>query len=59
MSCMPSKRINVISGRERAFKPGETFLSDSGQSDGSVTIEMDKSLFVIERSIFENLLQAE
>jgi hypothetical protein len=45
--------MNAISGRERAFKPGETLLSDSGHSDGTVTIEMDKSLFVVERSIFE------
>ena len=49
----PFKATNAISGREREFKPGETLLSDPGQGDGNVTIEIEKSLFVVERSIFE------
>ena len=44
---------NAISGRQREFKPGETLLCDPGQADGTVTIEIQKSLFLVERSIFE------
>jgi hypothetical protein len=47
------KATNMISGREREFMPGETLLSYPGQPDGTVTIEIEKSLFAVERSIFE------
>lgn len=47
------KATNMISGSEREFKPGETVSSDTRQIDGKVTIEIDKSFFAVERSIFE------
>jgi len=47
------KATNIFSGSEREFKLGETVLSDTRQADGMVTIEIDKSFFVVERSIFE------
>jgi hypothetical protein len=47
------KATNAISGREREFKPGETLLSDRNQTNGNVTIEIDRSFFVVEQPIFE------
>lgn len=49
----PFKAMTAISGRERQFQLGETFLYDTGQAGTTVTIEADKSLFLVERSIFE------
>jgi hypothetical protein len=48
------KATNMISGREREFMPGETVLIYPGQADETVTIEIEKSLFWVKRSIFEN-----
>lgn len=47
------KATNTISGQEREFKPGETVVSYPGKTDGTVTIEIDNSFFVVRRSIFE------
>jgi hypothetical protein len=52
------KATNVISGREREFKPGETVLSTPGQTDRSVIIEIDNSFFEAERSILEACCKA-
>jgi hypothetical protein len=49
----PFKAENAISGREREFKPGEKLISDSAKGEMIVTIEFEKSLFVVERSIFQ------
>jgi len=49
----PFKAMTPISGRERQFQPGETFLYDTGQTGAIITIEVDKSLFLVDRSIFE------
>ena len=46
------KATNVISGREREFKPGEKLKSDRWQTDGNVTIEIDNSFFLVKQSIF-------
>jgi hypothetical protein len=47
------KAKSAISGRERQFEPGETLLADSGQTGPNATIEVDKSLFLVKRSVFE------
>jgi hypothetical protein len=44
---------SAISSRERRFEPGETLLCDTGQTGAIVTIEVDKSLFLIGRPTFE------
>ena len=42
------------SGREREFRPGDTFECGSGQSDDMVTIELEQSLLLVERATFES-----
>jgi hypothetical protein len=46
---------NAISGRVRRFKLGETLVCDaqSRGGDASVTLEIDATLFLVERSIFK------
>ena len=45
---------NAISGRVRRFKLGETLACDVNQSsDAHVTLEIDSTLFLVERSIFD------
>lgn len=45
---------NAISGRVRRFKLGEVLLCDSksGSGEGTVTLEIDSTFFLVERSIF-------
>jgi hypothetical protein len=47
------KANSAISGRERQFEPSETLLCDTGQNSENVTIEVDKSLFLVERRTLE------
>jgi hypothetical protein len=47
------KATGAISGRERQLKPGDTLLSDTPQTESMVTIEFDKSFFLVERAIFQ------
>jgi hypothetical protein len=47
------RATNAISGHEREFKPGEIVVSYPGQTNETVTIEIDNSFFVVGRSIFE------
>jgi len=47
------KAAKAISGSEREFKPGETFLCDTAQQGATITIEFGQSLFVIEHSILD------
>ena len=49
----PFKAMAAVSGRERHFQPGETFLYDTGQTGATVTIEVDKTLFLVDHSVFE------
>jgi hypothetical protein len=46
---------NTISGRVRRFKPGETFVCYAARNgtDSPVTIEVDLSFFLVDRSIFD------
>jgi hypothetical protein len=53
MVTRPFTATSAISGRERQFEPGDSFLCDSGQSGATVTIEVDLSLFLIDRKTFE------
>ena len=45
------KAAKAISGAERQFEPGDTFLCDTEQRGATIAIEFGKSLFVIQRSI--------
>jgi hypothetical protein len=47
------KATSVISGRERQLKPRDTLLSDTPQIESMVTLELDKSFFLVERAIFQ------
>jgi hypothetical protein len=49
----PFTATSAISGRERQFEPGDSFLCDFGQSGATVAIEVDLSLFLIDRRTFE------
>jgi hypothetical protein len=49
----PFTATSAISGRDRQFEQGDSFLCDSGQSGATVTIEIDLSLFLIDRRTFE------
>ena len=49
----PFKAANVFSGREREFKSGEIVSSESGLNSETVTIEIENSFFVIERSTLD------
>lgn len=40
----------AISGREREFQLGETFLCDPAQAGADIVIEADEFLFLVERS---------
>jgi hypothetical protein len=42
-----------ISGRKRRFEPGEVIAYEMGQAGPTVTIEVDASLFLVDRSTFE------
>ena len=46
---------NAISGRVRRFKLGEILLCDpkSRSGDATVTLEIDSTFFLVERSIFD------
>jgi len=45
--------MTAVSGRERHFQPGETFLYHTGQTGATITIEVDKTLFLVDHSVFE------
>jgi hypothetical protein len=47
------KATEPISCRERQFEVGDTVLYDIGQTGGSITIEFEWSLFLVERSVFK------
>jgi len=47
------KATEPISGRERQFGPGEIVLFHTGQAGSTITIEVDSSLYLVERSIFK------
>jgi hypothetical protein len=42
-----------ISGRKRRFEPGDVIAYEMGQDGPTVTIEADKSLFLLDRSTFK------
>ena len=45
---------NPISKREHEFRSGDTFECDSGQTDDMVTIEFERSLWLVKRATFES-----
>ncbi|HXX21105.1 MAG TPA: hypothetical protein VEJ46_17010 [Candidatus Acidoferrum sp.] len=49
----PFKAMTAVSGRERQFRLGESFLCDPEQNDAKVVIEFDEFLFLVDRSTFE------
>ena len=49
----PFKAMTAVSGRERHFQPGETLLFDTGQTGATVTIEAEKTVFLVDHSVFE------
>jgi hypothetical protein len=42
-----------ISGRKRRFKPGDEIAYDMGQRGPMVTIEVDASLFLVDKTTFK------
>jgi len=48
------RATHVVSGRVRDFNPGETLLSDTRRTDWIAIVEIEQSLFEVERSIFED-----
>jgi hypothetical protein len=44
---------SAISGVEHEFEPGDAILCESGQTGATVTIEADKSFFLVDRQTFE------
>jgi hypothetical protein len=50
----PFQAVKPFSGAERQFVPGEEFSCDSGQHGESVTIEFDRTLYVIDHTILKN-----
>jgi hypothetical protein len=46
---------NAVSGRVRRFQAGETFSCDAKatSAEGTVTIEVNSSYFLVDRSILE------
>jgi hypothetical protein len=42
-----------ISGRRRRFEPGDVIAYEMGQRGPTVTIEVDASLFLVDRTIFK------
>jgi hypothetical protein len=47
------KAAKSISGAEREFQPGESFVCDMGQRGTTIAIEFEMSFFIIDRSILE------
>lgn len=43
-----------ISGAEREFQPGETLFCDTSQKGATVTIEFEKSPFIVDRVVFND-----
>jgi hypothetical protein len=48
------KATYAISGREHEFKPGDVISCDTGQAGQTVTIEVDNTLFLVDRPTFSS-----
>jgi hypothetical protein len=48
------KATAAISGREQLFEPGDTFVCELGQNGEVVTIEVNHTLFPINRSTLDD-----
>jgi hypothetical protein len=46
------RTTTAISGRERQFKPGDTFLCDAALPGETVIVEADEFLFIVDRATF-------
>jgi hypothetical protein len=49
----PFKAMTGISGRERQFLLGETFVCDPALPGETITIEADEFLFLVDRATFK------
>jgi hypothetical protein len=48
----PFTATTAISGRERQFQPGETFVCDAALPGDDAIIETDEFLFLVDRATF-------